>query len=66
MRRTNAYVLRNLGLSKKLALSVGLLSGLVLFVSGWVISVAAINWGFTWMAVVDWGIRVGMLQSNLR
>jgi ABC-type transport system involved in cytochrome bd biosynthesis fused ATPase/permease subunit len=38
MRRTNAYVLRNLALSKKLAISVGLLSGLVLFVSGWVIS----------------------------
>jgi NADH dehydrogenase len=66
MRRSNAYVLRNLGLSKKLAASIGLLSGLVLFVSGWVISVTAINWGFTWMIVVDWGIRVGMLQSNLR
>ena len=66
MRRTNAYVLRNLGLTKKLAVSVGLLSGLALFVSGWVISVVAINWGFTWMTVVDWGIRVGMLQSDLR
>jgi NADH dehydrogenase len=66
MRRSNAYVLRNLGFSKKLAASIGLLSGLVLFISGWVISVAAINWGFTWMTVVDWGIRVGMLQSDLR
>ncbi|HYQ44416.1 MAG TPA: NAD(P)/FAD-dependent oxidoreductase [Polyangiaceae bacterium] len=66
MRRSNAYVLRNLSLSKKLAVSIGLLSGLVLFLSGWVISVAAINWSFSWMTVLDWGIRVGMLQSDLR
>jgi NADH dehydrogenase len=66
MRRSNAYMLRNLGLSKKLAASVGLLCGLLLFVSGWVISVVAINWGFSWMTVVDWGIRVSMLPSDLR
>jgi NADH:ubiquinone reductase (H+-translocating) len=66
MHRTNAYVLRNLGLSKKLAASIGLLCGLLLFISGWVISVVAINWGFTWMTVVDWGIRVGMLSNELR
>src|SRR3954464_7591156 len=66
MRRSNAYLLRNLSISKKLAASIGLLSGLVLFVSGWLISVVAINWGFSWMTVVDWGIRVGMLQSDLR
>jgi len=41
-------------------------SGLVLFLSGWVSSVALINWGFTWMTVVDWGVRVGMLSSSLR
>ena len=66
MPRTNAYVLRNLGLSKKLTASVGLLCGFLLFISGWVISVVAINWGFNWMTVVDWGLRVGMLQSDLR
>lgn len=66
MRRTNAYVLRNLSLTKKLAASIGLLSGFSLFISGWVISVVAINWGFSWMTVVDWGIRVGMLSSDLR
>jgi NADH dehydrogenase len=66
MRRTNAYVLRNLDLSKKLAASIGLSIGFLLFVSGWVISVVAINWGFSWMTVVDWGIRVGMLPSDLR
>jgi NADH dehydrogenase len=66
MRRSNAYVLRNLGFLEKLAVSIGLLSGLVLFLSAWVISVTAINWGFSWMTVVDWGIRVGMLPSDLR
>ncbi|HET7539421.1 MAG TPA: NAD(P)/FAD-dependent oxidoreductase [Polyangiaceae bacterium] len=66
MRRTNAYVLRNLGLSKKLAASIGLSSGLLLFLSGWVISVVAVNWGFSWMTVVDWGIRLAMLHSDLR
>src|SRR6188768_26245 len=66
MRRTNAYQLRNLGLSRKLAASLGLSCGLALFVSGWVISVVAINWGFTWMMVFDWGIRLGMLRGELR
>jgi NADH dehydrogenase len=66
MPRSNAYTLRNFGLPKKIAISVALVCGLLLFLSGWVISVAAINWGFTWMTVVDWGIRVGMLQSRLR
>src|SRR6478736_4443018 len=66
MRRTNAYVLRNLGLFEKLAASLGLSCGLLLFISGWVISVVAINWGFSWMTVVDWGVRVGMLSSSLR
>jgi len=66
MRRSNAYILRNLGLFKKLTISLGLSCGLVLFVSGWVISVVAINWSLSWMTVVDWGIRVGMLPSALR
>ena len=51
MPRANAYLLRNLGLPKKLAISVALSSGLALFLSGWIISVTAINWGFSWMTV---------------
>src|SRR6478752_4875370 len=66
MRRTNAYELRNLDLSKKLAASIGLCCGLLLFISGWLTSVVAINWGLSWMTVVDWGIRVGMLSNDLR
>jgi len=66
MRRTNAYLLRNLGLSTKLAVSLGLLCGLILFVSGWLISVVAVNWGLNWTTLVDLGIRVGMLPSDLR
>jgi NADH dehydrogenase len=66
MPRTNAYALRNLALPKKLAISFGLVFGLALFLSAWVISVAAINWGFTWMTVVDWGVRVAMLDRDLR
>jgi len=66
MRRPNAYALRNTSLPKKLALSIGLVSGLALFLSAWVISVIAINWGLTWMTVVDWGIRVAMLEKGLR
>jgi NADH dehydrogenase len=66
MARINAYGLRNLSLPKKLAISIGLVFGLLLFLSGWIISVAVINWGFTWMTVVDWGVRVGMLSGQLR
>jgi NADH dehydrogenase len=66
MPRSNAYALRNLALPKKIAISLGLVFGLVLFLSAWVISVAAINWGFSWMTVVDWGVRVAMLERDLR
>ncbi len=66
MSRQNIYLLRNLGVITKLALSVGLLVGLTLFLSGWLVSVAAINWDVSWMGLVDWGVRVGMLGQNLR
>ena len=66
MARANVYRLRNLNVSSKLAISVGLLAGLVLFVSGWIISVAAVNWEVSWMTLVDWGHRLGALGSELR
>ena len=66
MSRTNIYLLRNLGVEKKLCLSLGLLLGFALFLSGWIASVALINWDVSWMALVDWGVRVGMLGSSLR
>jgi NADH dehydrogenase len=66
MPRANVYALQNLTLPKKLATSLGLVSGFVLFLSGWTVSLVAINWDLSWMSVVDWGIRVGMLSSDLR
>jgi NADH:ubiquinone reductase (H+-translocating) len=66
MPRTNVYVLQNLPLLKKLALSLGLVSGFVLFLSGWIVSLVAINWGLSWMSIIDWGRRLGMMSSDLR
>jgi NADH dehydrogenase len=66
MARTNIYLLRNLPLGKKLFLSLGLLFGLCLFFSGWLASVAFINWDVSWMGLVAWGVRLGMLESSLR
>ena len=66
MSRSNIYVLRNLGTATKLALSVSLGLGFVLFLSGWFVSVAAINWDLSWMGLVNLGTRVGMLGGHLR
>ena len=66
MSRTNIYVLRNLGLTKKLGLSLGLVVGFALFLSGWFVSVTAINWDLSWMGLVHLGTRVGMLGGDLR
>lgn len=66
MSRSNIYVLRNLGVATKLALSLGLVVGFTLFLSGWFVSVAAINWDLSWMGLVHLGARVGMLGGDLR
>ena len=66
MSRRNIYVLRNLGTATKLALSLGLVLGFALFLSGWFVSVAAINWDLSWMGLVNLGTRVGMLGGDLR
>jgi hypothetical protein len=66
MSRSNIYVLRNLGTATKLAISLGLVLGLALFLSGWFVSVAAINWDPSWMGLVNLGTRVGMLGGDLR
>jgi NADH:ubiquinone reductase (H+-translocating) len=66
MSRTNIYVLRNLNLLTKLGLSSALVVGFTLFLSGWFVSVAAINWDVSWMGLVDLGGRVGMLGGDLR
>lgn len=66
MSRSNIYVLRNLGTATKVAVSVGLVLGLALFLSGWFVSVAAINWDLSWMGLVNLGTRVGMLGGDLR
>src|SRR6478752_2737478 len=66
MSRSNIYVLRNLGTATKLAISLGLVLGFALFLSGWFVSVAAINWDLSWMGLVNLGVRVGMLTADLR
>ena len=66
MSRTNIYFLRNLGRARKLALSAGLVLGFGLFLSGWFLSVAVINWDLSWMGLVDLGTRVGMLGRDVR
>lgn len=66
MSRTNIYVLRNLGTATKLILSLGLVGGFALFLSGWVLSVATINWDVSWMGLLNLGTRVGMVGADLR
>ena len=66
MARSNVYWLRNLDVGWKIAISVALVAGLALFLSGWIVSVAAINWEISWMTFVDWGERLGMLGGTLR
>lgn len=66
MSRTNIYVLRNLGTGTKLVISLALVLGFALFLSGWFLSVAAINWDLSWMGLVSLGARVGMLGGDLR
>ena len=66
MARSNVYRLRNLAVSRKLAISSALLAGLLLFLSGWIVSVAAVNWAVSWMTMVDWGDRLSALGPELR
>lgn len=66
MPRSNVYALRNLTLPKKLAISLAVASGFALFLSGWIVSVVTINWGLSWMTLLDWGMRVGMLRGDVR
>jgi NADH dehydrogenase len=66
MARTNIYVLRNLPLASKLALSVGLSLSFALFLSCLLVSVAAVDWDVSWMGLVDWGVRVGTLDPTAR
>jgi len=66
MSRSNVYVLRNLNTTPNLAASVVLVLGFALFLSGWFVSVAAINWDLSWMGLVNLGNRVGMLGGDLR
>jgi hypothetical protein len=66
MPRSNVYALRNLSFARKLVISVALVAGFGLFLSAWTLSIVAINWGFSWMTVADWGVRLGMLSSHLR
>src|SRR5690349_19440701 len=66
MPRSNVYALRNLSLPTKLTISLGVVSGFVLFLSGWIVSVVTINWGLSWMTLIDWGLRLGMLTSEVR
>ena len=42
MPRSNVYALRNLSLLTKLTISLGVVSGFVLFLSGWIVSVVTI------------------------
>jgi NADH:ubiquinone reductase (H+-translocating) len=66
MSHRNVYVLRNLGTATKLALSMSLVLGFFLFLSGWFVSVTAINWDLSWMGLVSLGSRVDMLGGELR
>jgi len=66
MPRSNIYALRNLGLPAKMAVSIGLVTSFLLFSSGWIVSVAAINWDVSWMGLVAWGDRIHMLGDRVR
>jgi len=62
----NVYRLRNLPLVHKLSLSAALLLGLALFLSGWAVSIFAVNWALSVMTVLDWGGRLEMLPREWR
>ncbi len=66
MSRKNVYVLRNLSVLKKLAISSALVLGLVAFLSGWAVSIFAVNWALSLMTVLDWGRRLEMLPDGWR
>jgi NADH dehydrogenase len=62
----NVYVLRNLSVPKKLWISSALVFGLAAFLSGWFVSIFAVNWGLSLMTVLDWGGRLEMLPNGWR
>jgi NADH dehydrogenase len=58
MKRVDAYQLTNLPLPVRLAASAGLLFGLMLFWSGWLVSIFAIDWDVTLLSILGWGDRL--------
>lgn len=66
MSRSNVYVLRNLGTTKKLFFSLLLLLGFSAFLSAFLASVIAVNWDLSWTGLVSLGARVGMLGDDWR
>lgn len=66
MARTNVYRLRNLPFLRKSLLSLGLVFGFWLFLSAWIVSIAIVDWDVSFMGLLDWGVRLGMLSDPLR
>jgi len=66
MSTKNVYALRNLSIAKKLAISSALVLGLLAFLSGWAVSIFAVNWALSVMTVLDWGQRLEMLPDGWR
>ncbi len=58
MKRVDAYQLSNLPLAVRVAASIGLLLGMGLFWSGWVVSVFAVDWDVTLLTILGWGDRL--------
>lgn len=58
MQRADAYQLTNLPLLTRLAASFGLLLGLLLFWSGWLVSIFAVDWDVSLLSILGWGDRL--------
>jgi NADH dehydrogenase len=64
MKRADAYQLTNLSLPVKLAASIGLLVGLLLFWSGWLVSIFAVDWHVSLLSILGWGDRLMGLSHD--
>lgn len=58
MKRIDAYQLANMSWFARSAASVGLIAGLLLFWSGWVVSIVAVDWDVSLLSVLGWGDRL--------
>jgi NADH dehydrogenase len=65
MALVDRHSLTNLSLFRKLAASLALIGGLVLFVAEWFIEVKLLDWDASTTSLLAWGHRLRILQATL-